>query len=598
VDFLAALHAKVEAGYPRPRLVRDRWVDLSGAWEFAFDDEDLGRDAGWHRPSADVYDRTIYVPYPFESDRSGIGGEGFHPVVWYRRAVVLPTHRSDERVMVHFGAVDYAASVWVDGQLLGEHSGGHTPFSFLLPADSTGEASIVVRAEDRPEAVELPRGKQDWRRDPHSIWYGRTTGIWQPVWIEVVPSAHLLAADFVCDAAQGRVDWSVRLSRPIEGSVRLRLSADGVLVGEQSQRFVGSETRAAMSLAGLENAWEWENLEWSPEHPRLIGAEITLLDAAGAVVDSVLSYLGSRSVAVADGQFLLNRRPYVMRLVLAQGYWPDTRLASPTREALRKEVELIKSLGFNGARIHQKLEDPLFLYWCDRLGLLVWEEMPSAGAFSAGAIHRLVQEWLEALARDRGHPCIVVWVPFNESWGVPAMASRPEQAALVSGLADLTRAFDPSRLVVSNDGWEHVNSDLLTIHDYSPDGDSLVRRYGDAAARRATLEGAWPSVRALVLPSADARGLPVVLSEFGGVALSATADDAWHGYSDVGDPKDLLERLGDLFGALERCEGLAGFCYTQLSDTDQESNGLTWPDRTPKLAPEDIATLVEGRRRP
>ncbi|MCU1489521.1 MAG: hypothetical protein JWM85_926, partial [Acidimicrobiaceae bacterium] len=263
---------------------------------------------------------------------------------------------------------------------------------------------------------------------------------------------------------------------------------------------------------------------------------------------------------------------------------------------IREEAELIKSLGFNGARIHQKLEDPLFLYWCDRLGLLVWEEMPSAGAFSAAAIHRLVQEWLAALARDRSHPCIVVWVPFNESWGVPAMATRPEQASFVGGLADLTRAFDPTRLVVSNDGWQHVNSDLLTIHDYSPDGASLLRRYGDAAARRTTLEGPWPSVRALVVGSANVEGLPVVLSEFGGVAFSATADDDWHGYSDAGDPKDLLERLGDLFGALERCEGLAGFCYTQLSDTEQESNGLTWPDRNPKLAAEDIAALVSGHR--
>lgn len=595
-DFLAALHARVEAGYPRPRLVRDRWVDLCGAWEFAFDDGDVGIDEEWAAgPLAGA--REIEVPYPFEAQRSGIGDAGRHPVAWYRRQVVLPERGAGERHVLHFGAVDYAASVFVDGRLLGQHAGGHTPFSVPLPAALSGEVAVVVRCEDQPERAEQPRGKQDWRAEPHSIWYGRTSGIWQPVWLEVVPATHLVACDFVSDVAAGRIESTIRLNRGATGALRLRFSLDGVVVAEQTQQVAAETVTAAVALPVLANAWEWEHLEWSPEHPRLLGVEVTLLDAGGAVIDRALTYAGLRSVSARAGQFLLNRRPYFLRLVLAQGYWPDTRLAAPARAALHDEVALIASLGFNGVRVHQKIEDPLFLYWCDRLGLLVWEEMPSCGTFSPAAARRSVAEWAEAIERDRGHPCVVVWVPFNESWGIPAVATDPAQAQLAAGVAALTRALDASRLVVSNDGWEHVASDLMTVHDYSAEPDTLIERYGTPAACRETLTGRWPSVRALSLAPPDDQ-LPVVLSEFGGVALSRVDDGDWHGYSDVSDPADLAKSLEKLFGALHRCAGLAGFCYTQLSDTEQETNGLTWADRTPKLPAAEIAAFVTGRGTP
>ncbi|MDA8296285.1 MAG: glycoside hydrolase family 2 [Actinomycetota bacterium] len=590
-DYLAALDAAVEAGYPRPRLVRDGFVDLTGPWEFCFDDGDVGRDQHFGDPGAPVFDRSIIVPFPFESERSGIGEAGPHPVLWYRRTITLPDHGADERVVVHFGAVDYAAQVFLDGALLTEHEGGHTPFSATLPADAAGEVCLVVRAEDQPGDLAQPRGKQDWRDAPHSVWYGRTGGIWQPVWLEVVPATHLCALDFDSDVVRGEIAWSARLSTRTSARVRLRLSMGGELVAEHECRALAGEVSAHLALPALANAWEWEHLEWSPEHPRRLGAEVALLDEDGAVVDSARSYLGIRSVGARDGQFVLNRRPYRLRLVLTQGYWPDTHLAAPSRLALRDEVELIKSLGFNGARVHQKIEDPLFLYWCDRLGLVVWEEMPSCGAFSRRAVRRLFTEWAEAIERDRSHPCIVVWVPFNESWGVPAIADRPEQASLVRGLAELTRSLDPSRPVVSNDGWEHTNSDLFTIHDYARDPAVLLERYGDAAALAATLSGSWPAVRALSIGPAPS-GLPVILSEFGGVALPAEHDGAWHGYSDAEDPAGLAERLDALFTAIAECRALAGFCYTQLCDTDQEENGLAWPDRKPKLPASEIAALI------
>ena len=590
-DDLAALDAAVEAGYPRPRLVRDGFVDLSGEWEFCFDDADVGRDERFAEPFAAGPWRSIVVPFPFESKRSGIGDPGPHPIVWYRRRITLPAHGANERVVVHFGAVDYGAQVFLDGALLVEHCGGHTPFSCTLPADAPGEVCLVVRAEDEPAGLEQPRGKQDWRDVPHRVWYGRTSGIWQPVWLEVVPATHLCSVDLDADVASGEVAWSARLSARAAGRVRLRLSIGAELVAEHEARLVAGAVSARLSIPALGNAWEWEHLEWSPERPRRLGAEVAWLDEDGNVRDLARSYLGIRSVAATDGQFVLNRRPYGLRLVLTQGYWPDTHLAAPSRQALRDEVELIKSLGFNGARVHQKIEDPVFLYWCDRLGLLVWEEMPSCGAFSSLAARRLVAEWTEAIERDRSHPCVVAWVPFNESWGVPAIAQRPEQASLVRGLAELTRALDPGGLVVSNDGWEHTNSDLFTIHDYARDPEVLEARYGDPSALAATTAGPWPAVRALSIGPAPL-GLPVILSEFGGVALSAERDGAWHGYSDVEDASGLLDRLDQLFGAIARCQALAGFCYTQLCDTDQEENGLAWPDRKPKLPASEIAALV------
>lgn len=593
-----------DGSYPRPQLRRAAWADLTGPWEFAYDDDDRGRDEAWFDGS-DAFDRVITVPFPPESPASGIGDPGFHPVVWYRRAVTagdLETAGATDasRVLVHFGAVDFRAEVWADGRFLGAHEGGQTPFSFEVPADLAGSGfALVVRAEDDHADVSQPRGKQDWLEEPHVIWYHRTTGIWQPVWLEAVSEDHLARLRWTPDVPRASVDLQVRLSRRPRGrlSIDVRIEHQGTELAALTAPVREPEQTVTLHLPDQGNGQAYERLLWSPEHPTLLDARIRVLDEEGGVVDEVHSYLGLRTVGTHGGRFLLNDRPYALRSVLEQGYWPESHLAAPSAEALRAEVELIRELGFNAVRLHEKAEDPRMLFWADRLGLLVWGEIGSAFEFSPRAIERTVAEWMDILARDGSHPSIVTWVPINESWGVQHIAHDPAQLAFARALTELTRALDPSRLVISNDGWEHAESDLLTIHDYAASGDELRRSYRDEASVAAMLAGVGPAGRRLSLVPGAADGLPVMVTEFGGISYApGAAEESW-GYSVASSPEDFESRLGDLIGALHDSSVLAGFCYTQLTDTRQETNGLTDEHRRPKLPAETIRAIVMGRAR-
>ncbi len=320
-------------------------------------------------------------------------------------------------------------------------------------------------------------------------------------------------------------------------------------------------------------------------------ATVTVTD--GDSVDTVASYLGLRTVGVDAGRFLLNDRPYFVRAVLEQGFWPESHLAAPSDEALRAEVQLIKDMGFNTARIHQKAEDPRFLYWADRLGLLLWGEAPAAFEFTTSAVVDLTREWVELVRRDRSHPSIVTWVPFNESWGVRDILTDAPQRAFSRGLADLTRALDPTRPVISNDGWEHTHSDILTVHDYDGDPETFARRYADHDALKALFGGYGPSHRMMMAEGeADTENLPVMVSEFGGVKYeTAPSEPAW-GYTTSTTAEELENHLRGIFGALLQSTVLSGFCYTQITDTMQEANGLADENRVPKLPLDVIHSIV------
>ena len=591
------------AAHPRPQLVRSGWEDLSGTWRFAYDDDDRGLADRWYaaEPSFDrqIFEREITVPFPPESAASGVHDPGYHPVVWYRRTVTIPPG-GGERVLLHFGAVDHRADVWVGGALVGGHEGGHTPFTLDITdavADG-GEQVLVVRAEDRPTDVTQPRGKQDWHPEPHVIWYHRTTGIWQPVWLERVPALHVAELAWTPDLPAGSVTMDLRLSRPparpVTVTVAVRLGDE--VLAETSVRAADDAVRHTVTLPAAANGQDLDRVTWSPESPTLLDVDVRVVDGSqvdgGSVVDEVTSYVGLRSAACGDGRFLLNGRAYYLRLVLEQGYWPQSHLAAPSAEALRREVELIKELGFNGVRVHQKVEDPRFLYWCDRFGLLVWGEMANAYAFSPAAADRLVREWLEVVRRDRSHPCIVTWMPLNESWGVHHIADDPAQQHFVSALYHLTKALDHTRPVIDNDGWEHVDSDIWGVHDYGASGAGLAERYGSADAVRHSLRAGRPGRRRVLLDEGADRGQPVVLSEFGGLSLRPASGEEWFGYSTVGSADELLEKLAELVGAVLDSPVLAGFCYTQLTDTGQERNGLLTAERVPKVAPERVREVL------
>jgi beta-galactosidase/beta-glucuronidase len=568
-------------------MVRDGWTDLNGFWDFAYDDEDRGEEDGWYRPGHEAFTHRIRVPFPPESSASGVGDPGFHEVLWYRRSADVPSDLGLKRLILRFGAVDYKATVWVNGQLVASHEGGHTPFScdVTAPVKAAQGLVIVVRAQDAPQDLAQPRGKQSWAEQPHGIWYDRTSGIWQPVWLEVVPELHIISTQWQPDLRHATVGFDIVLSRAPKGLVtaRVRLSQSGRLLAEQSSRLYERHSHLDIALSAVPGLREMEGLWWSPSEPNLIDAEVHLVDNEGSDIDSVQCYFGLRSVEVADGKFILNGSPFYLRLALEQGYWPESHLAAPSSAALRTEVELIKELGFNGVRLHQKIEDPRFLYWADRLGIVVWSEMPSAYVFSNRVVERVTKEWLEVLERDRSHPSIVAWVPLNESWSVDNIEAREEEANFALSLYHLTKAVDPFRPVISNDGWEHVKSDIWTIHDYSPTGTGLRERYGDREQLARSLNGRrW--ARRVLLPRFDEdRGQPVVLSEFGGLSYAPARDEEWFGYATVSSPAEFAEQLKDLVYAICDNDQISGFCYTQLTDTGQERNGLLDEHRRPKL---------------
>jgi beta-galactosidase/beta-glucuronidase len=580
--------------YPRPRLRRKDWTDLCGSWQFTYDDADRGLRERWYeRPER--FDQTIVVPFPPESELSGINDKGYHPVVWYRREIVLE-HPPAGRLLLHFGAVDYAAKVWVNGEFVATHQGGHTPFSAdITEAVRPDQAQvIVVRAEDQPQDATQPRGKQDWQEKPHAIWYNRTTGIWQPVWLEPVPQDHVATVQFVPDIFNAMVEVQVRLNRapaePVDCEIELRRN-DQVLA-RQRVTMSASTLRSGIHIAAFEHAQSRAHLMWTPETPNLIEVTVRLLDRNGAALDRVESYFGMRSCAAGERRFLLNDRPYFVRSVLEQGYWPQSHLAAPTSDAIRREVQLIRDLGFNAVRIHQKVEDPRFLYWCDVIGLLVWGEMANAYEFSPAAVDRFTREWLEVVERDRSHPCIVTWVPLNESWGVSDIALRKDQQAFASALYHLTKALDPTRPVISNDGWEHTISDIIGVHDYSLHKEHLTERYNAGNDIDQLRTGHGPQRRRVLLNPEDQRGQPVMITEFGGVSYRPEAGQEWFGYATVTSEDDYLALLRQLFDAFHESLDLAGYCYTQLTDTLQERNGLLDENREPKLPVEALREII------
>jgi beta-galactosidase/beta-glucuronidase len=576
--------------YPRPQLRRTDWTSLNGSWDFALD-----HDGRCRRPDEVAWNDTIRVPFSPETPASGVHETGFFRACWYRRTFEAPALAAAQRLILHFGAVDYRATIWVNGAKAVEHEGGYTPFEVdLTELLVAGPQTVVMRAEDDPQDLEKPRGKQDWQLHPHSIWYHRTSGIWQSVWLERVSPTYIGSLRWTSNLER----WELGLDVILNGAERadalflhLRLRIGELIMVDDTYSIFGGQVHRQFALSdpGID---DFRNeLLWSPARPTLIEAELTLRDQFGAALDTVMSYTALRSIGVQGDRFMLNGRPYVMRLVLDQGYWPESGLTAPSDDALRRDVELAKAMGFNGVRKHQKIEDPRYLYWADRLGLLVWGEMPSAYRFTPRSVERLTREWTAAVERDLSHPCIVAWVPFNESWGVPDLAAIPAQRHYVQAIYHLTKTLDPSRPVIGNDGWESVATDIVGIHDYDSQPERIRRRYeaGEVLGRLFTRER--PGGRLLTIEGHPHAGQPLMLTEFGGTAMSTDRPGEW-GYSRAASPEDLAEQYQRLLDVITSLSLFAGFCYTQFADTYQEANGLLLADRTPKFPLDRMAAAT------
>lgn len=581
--------------YPRPQLERAGWISLDGEWDFALDP-----DARWALPSQILWDSRILVPFAPETAASGVHHTGFYKSCWYQRTFQAPHLADGQRLLLHFGAVDYAATVWVNGELAIRHEGGYTPFCVDITdlMDDTDLQTIVVRAEDDPADLSKPRGKQDWQLEPHGIWYYRSTGIWQTVWLEVVPATWIGQVRWTPNLERWEIGFEAWLDGERREGLRLnvKLHVGDTLLADDTYAVIAGEVhrRIALSDPGID---DYRNeLLWSPATPTLIEAEFKLWGGRGELIDSARSYTALRSIGVQGDKFVLNGRPYLLRFVLDQGYWPETGVTAPSDQALRRDVELAKAMGFNGVRKHQKIECPRYLYWADMLGLLVWEEMPSAYRFNRTSIERLTSEWGKVIERDFSHPCIVAWVPFNESWGVPDLPDSPAQRHYVQALYHLTKTLDPSRPVIGNDGWESVATDIIGIHDYDDQPERIAKRYGADEVLPRLFKRERPGGRLLLLESnGHVDQQPLMLTEFGGIAFSPNPDGTW-GYSRSQTAEEFAKEYTHLLRVVRSLPLLAGFCYTQFADTYQEANGLLYMDRTPKFPVEHIALATRGPR--
>ena len=584
--------------YPRPQFVRKSWINLNGEWNFAFDDENIGIRNGWHTSPA--FDRRIVVPYTYQTKLSGIDIKEAHDIVWYSKEFNLPEELKGKRILIHFGAVDYKADIWVNGEYVGAHEGGHVPFSLeITGAIKEKDNLIVVRVEDYKTDLELPRGKQFWKDSAddlvHNIFYTRTTGIWQTVWLEGVSSTYLKKVWITPDVDCKKVSIEYDLDgscKDIYLDVEIRLN-DKVLIEDKIKVF---------NCRGKRDYWldqeitlDWNHQElwvWTPENPVLFDISFTLSKDSVAT-DEVSSYFGMRKVSITDGYFMLNNRPYYQKMLLDQGYWEESLLTAPSDEAFVRDIELSKQMGFNGVRKHQKIEDPRFLYWADKLGFLVWGEIASAYTYSRKYVKRMLPEWVQMLERDYNHPCIVAWVPLNESWGIDCVMNNKNEQAHSASMYWLTKSIDQTRPVISNDGWDHTISDMLTIHDYEWNKDKLKDRYSSVENILKTRHAG----RGMYAQGWKYEGQPIIVSEFGGISFEKGSWKGW-GYSSAENEEDFIRRYYDVVSAMLESPLVQGFVYTQITDVEQEINGIMTYDRKPKADPETIKLINQGKWKP
>lgn len=560
--------------YPRPLLMREAWLNLNGTWSFQMDADNVGMSLGWFAAGL-PNPADIVVPYPVESAASKIHAVAPAEVVWYEREFLVPAEWS-ERVMLRIGACDHWTRVFINGQEVGQHRGGYAPFGFDIGhALIDGINRITLRAEDSLSWTQ-PRGKQaGTTRWP--IDYDSVTGIWQTIWLEPLPMVCIESTAFEYKVASAELMYTVGFSAQVDGLLEVAISDQGsVIASASAQTNLRSETRLRFVI-------EHPQL-WSPDTPHLYDVSLKLTNHQANDIDTVESYVGLREISTADGALRLNEQPLYLRGVLDQGYFPEGWYTALTDEDIRRDVELTLAMGFNCARKHQKAEDPRYLYWADKLGLLVWAEMPSGRIFSTELVEALTSEWIDLVKRDRGHPSVMAWVPFNESWGVWHQAERPAQRAFVDGIVGLTKALDPSRCVVGNDGWEFSSGDLWTLHLYFENRD-VATRLDELIAdpSKSVTDEYGGHERAGALPAAAVAGLPILLTECGGIGFGRYSDSDFS-YGDIPQSKEALEQhIREITDMIDAAGSLQGFVWTQLTDIQQEINGLLYFDRTPKL---------------
>ncbi len=579
--------------HPKPQFEREAWRNLNGEWRFAFDSEDSGEERGWPTDPRGL-DGAIVVPFCPESRCSGVGHTDFLPAVWYHRRFAVPAEWEGMRVVLHFGAVDYECTVWVNGRRVGEHTGGSVSFALdITDALRAGENDLVVRARDDVRSDVQASGKQSTKLHSWGCYYTRVTGIWQTVWLEARPRVAIDSVQVVADLDGMRLVVAPRFSR-VAGGVEFQATvlAEGSEVGRIREPMTNG-VPLSIVLA--------ESRPWSPGDPFLYDLRLELVEG-DRVVDSVASYAGLRKFHVEENRFYLNNDAVFLRFVLDQGFHPEGVWTAPSDEELRGDIERAQRLGFNGARLHQKVFEERFHYWADRLGYLTWGEFPDWGNAASFAnpqgVLNFRREWGDAVERDRNHPSIVAWTPFNETeW---AARERPEiHRRALEDTVQLTRALDSTRPVNDSSGYVHAcpDTDIYTVHDYEQDPEAFWSHYAELGPEKR--EGFHVNLPELSVPYA---GQPYVVDEYGGTWWAEDQDKgeggagsnqtvSW-GYGNAPRSKEeVYRRIEGLTKVLTNHPHIAGFCYTQLTDVEQEQNGLYTYDRRLKFDAERLRAV-------
>jgi len=579
--------------HPKPQFRRDAWINLNGRWDFEVDLNEVGIRGNWQNSSS-KFSRKITVPFCVESELSGIEHTDFMALsfikaLWYHRTFTLPKSWKDHRIFLHFGAVDYECRAWVNGKAVGRHYGGSVSFAFeITDAIKKGQNDLVVYAFDDVQSEVQPSGKQSRRPESYGVFYTRVTGIWQTVWLEARPQQFLKSVHIVPDLDKGHF-----VLTPLVSNYERNLEFRATLLTPGGKRVASSRGPAKSGNSVILRVRNPR--PWGLRDPYLYDLRLELADG-GKVVDSVNSYAGLRKFHIEGNCFYLNNKPIYLRFVLDQGFYPDGIWTAPSDAALKADIEMSMAAGFNGARLHQKVFEERFHYWADRLGYLTWGEFADwGGTHSFGnpqGVLNLEREWRDVVVRDRNHPSIVAWTPLNETRGA-ARDNYEAYSRSVKSLVATTRALDPTRPVNDASGYVHVETDIFTVHDYDQNPDSFRQRY--AGVSPDSPEKAFVRFPEVSVPY---EGRPYVVDEYGGTfwtkdyfnqpGKAGERRNNW-GYGKTG--KQVEDRIKALTDILLNHPHISGFTYTQLTDVEQEVNGVYSYERQPKFDIERLSRI-------
>ena len=564
--------------HPKPQFMRDTWLNLNGSWAFEIDQSRSGEYRGLAKPDATLNSQII-VPFCPESELSGVGYKDFISGVWYQKKVTLTQAQCDGTVFLHFGAVDYEATVYVNGKKAGSHKGGYVSFKFDITALVVpGENTITLNAIDDSRNGLIPSGKQSEKPYSFGCFYTRTTGIWQTVWLEFMPKAYIKSVRFDTNPDQGILLLSAQLEG--KGDFSAKAFYEGKEVGSVSAGAAQGELNLALQVSEIHL--------WEVGAGRLYDLELTFGE------DTVHSYFGLRSVQLEGMKFLLNGKSVFQRLILDQGFYPDGIYTAPSDAALEKDITMSMDMGFNGARPHEKIFEERYFYHCDRHGYLVWGEYPNWGLdhSNPSSVFSILPEWLEEVERDRNHPSIIGWCPFNETWPVE---HRPQVNDVLRMVYLATKAADPSRPCIDTSGGFHVMTDIYDVHDYEQNPEIFKEHYDRFMTDGELYD--WLKDR---FGMQQYQGGPAFVSEYGGIRWAEGEKDetgrgSWGYGKDVEGMEDFKRRFKGLTDALLDNDRMLGLCYTQLTDVEQEQNGLYTYDRKAKFDPAWVKSVMSRK---